>query len=220
MRIFRIFSTFLLISASLFGQEKSYMDALRLSFELLDKLEANTPFTMQDGEKYFGPVGQIPSLNVFLLMELGYLDNYGNPVKPLPKYSPLGELVRMNRCLFIQKDEYTASFFPSEEWYKTADGELSKASSNTNNVFIFVQLRQKENNVECSDRRILCFDYNKIGKFFYFYDFSVDGKSIPKSLGFYMKKDKYPYPTIHIKEDILESLKQHLLDLEGKNATR
>ena len=150
------------------------MDALRLSFELLDKLEANTPFTMQDGEKYFGPVGQIPSLNVFLLMELGVLDNYGNPVKPLPKYSPLGELVRMNRYLFIQKDEYTASFFPSEEWHKTADGELSKASSNTS-VFIFVQLTQKENNIECQDRRILCFDYNKIGKFFILTTFPLTG---------------------------------------------
>ena len=203
------------MSASLLAQEKPYFDAVQLSSDFLEKLKADTPFTIKDGEKYFGPVGRIPSLNVFLLTQLGYLDNYGKPVKGLPKYSPLGELLRMNRKLFIQDGEYGISFFPSEEWFKYPDGNINR-TTNENTIFVFVRMGKNENEIDYFNERTICFDYNKLGNWFFVYGFTVDGKSILKRLGFYFKADKRSYPTIHIKNEVLDSLKQRLHRLESE----
>lgn len=213
MRIFQIFTFVLIMSVSLFGQEKNYYDAVELSSSFLEKLKADTPFTIKDGEKYFGPVGQIPSLNVFLLKELGYLDNYGRPVKEMPKYSPLGELLRMNRKLFVQDGSYGISFFPSEEWFKHPDGKIGR-TANKNTIFVFVRMGRNENEIDYSNERTICFDYNKLGNWFFVDEFAVDGKSILKELGFYSKIDKRSYPTIHIRDEVLDSLRQHLQKLE------
>lgn len=215
MRIFQILAFVLIMSASLLAQEKPYFDAVQLSSDFLEKLKADTPFTIKDGEKYFGPVGRIPSLNVFLLTQLGYLDNYGKPVKGLPKYSPLGELLRMNRKLFIQDGEYGISFFPSEEWFKYPDGNINR-TTNENTIFVFVRMGKNENEIDYFNERTICFDYNKLGNWFFVYGFTVDGKSILKRLGFYFKADKRSYPTIHIKNEVLDSLKQRLHRLESE----
>lgn len=215
MKIFQILAFALIMSTSLLAQEKPYFDAIQLSSDFLEKLKTDTPFTIKDGEKYFGPVGQIPSLNVFLLMELGYLDNYGKPVKKLPKYSPLGELLRMNRELFIQDGEYGIFFFPSEEWFKYPDGNINRTASK-NTIFVFVRMGKNENDIDYFNERTICFDYNKIGNCFFVYGFTVDGKSILKRLGFYSKADKRSYPTIHIKNEVLASLRQHLQRLESE----
>lgn len=217
MRIFQILAFALIMCPSLLAQEKPYFDAIQLSSDFLEKLKADTPFTIKDGEKYFGPVGQIPSLNVFLLMELGYLDNYGKLVKklPLPKYSPLGELLRMNRKLFIQDGEYGISFFPSEEWLKYSDGNIDR-TTNKNTIFVFVRMGKNENDIDYFNERTICFDYNKLGNWFFVYGFAVDGKSVLKRLGFYSKTDKLSYPTVHIKDEVLDSLRQHLQRLESE----
>lgn len=215
MRIFQIFTFALIMSVSLFGQEKDYYDAVELSSSFLEKLKADTPFTIKDGEKYFGPVGKMPSLNVFLLKELGYLDNYGRPIKELPKYSPLGELFRMNRKLFVQDGSYGTSFFPSEEWFKYQDGKISK-TTNKNTIFVFVRMAKNENEIDYSNERTICFDYNKLGNWFFVYEFTVNGKSILKELGFYSKVEKQSYPIMHIKKEVLDSLKQHLQKLESE----
>ena len=215
MRIFQILAFALIMSTSLLAQEKPYFDAVQLSSDFLEKLKADTPFTIKDGEKYFGPVGRMPSLNVFLLTQLGYLDNYGKPVKGLPKYSPLGELLRMNRKLFIQDGEYGISFFPSEEWFKYPDGNINR-TTNENTIFVFVRMGKNENDIDYFNERTICFDYNKLGNWFFVYGFTVDGKSILKRLGFYFKADKRSYPTIHIKNEVLDSLKQRLHRLESE----
>ena len=215
MRIFQILAFALIMSTSLLAQEKPYFDAVQLSSDFLEKLKADTPFTIKDGEKYFGPVGRMPSLNVFLLTQLGYLDNYGKPVKGLPKYSPLGELLRMNRKLFIQDGEYGISFFPSEEWFKYPDGNINR-TTNENTIFVFVRMGKNENDIDYFNDRTICFDYNKLGNWFFVYGFTVDGKSILKRLGFYFKADKRSYPKIHIKNEVLDSLKQRLHRLESE----
>lgn len=215
MRILQILTILTILSISMFAEEKKYSEAVELSSSFLEKLKADTPFTFKDGEKYFGPVGQIPSLNVFLLMELGYLDNYGKPVKELPKYSPLGELLRMNRELFIQDGEYGISFFPSEEWFKYRDGNINR-TANKNTIFVFVRMGKNENDIDYFNERTICFDYNKIGNCFFVYGFTVDGKSILKRLGFYSKSYKRSYPTIRIKNEVLASLRQHLQRLESE----
>lgn len=215
MRIFQIFAFALVMSVSLWAREKSYFDAVQLSSGFLEKLKADTPFTIKDGEKYFGPVGRIPSLNVFLLRELGYLDNYGNRIKELPKYSPLGELLRMHRNLFIQDGLYDISFFPSEEWFKRPDGKVSY-TTNKNTIFVFVRMGKNENETDYSNERTMCFDYNKLGNWFFVYEFTVNGKSILKELGFYSSTNKRSYPTIHIKNEVLDFLRQHLQKLESE----
>lgn len=51
---------------------------------------------------------------------------------------------------------------------------------------------------------------------FFVYGFTVDGESVLKRLGFYSKVDKRSYPTIHIKNEVFASLRQHLQRLESE----
>lgn len=200
---------------SIWGNEKELIVATSLASELLTKLEQNTPFSAKDGEKFFGPVAPIPSLNVFLLLKLGYLNESGVQIKTLPKYSPLGELLRMNRTLFIIGGKTNQiSFFPARELRKDiTTGKFDIYDKNI--IFIYIRMADRKNDVEFVNEKLLCFDYNINGNFFFTYGFSVNGESILKKMGFYIKKhDKYNYPIIEIRDDILANLKVHIEQLE------
>lgn len=84
-------------------KSKSEEDALKLFWELILKLKENTPFTLQDDEYFFG---KLPNYNPTALFyeKFGYIDfsksmQLGEAVilKPLPKLSFYGELLRMYR---------------------------------------------------------------------------------------------------------------------------
>lgn len=194
--------------------ETEFTEAAKLASELLTKLEQNTPFSFKDGERFFGPVA-IPSLNVFLLQELGYLNGFGRPVRPLPKYSPFGELLRMNREIFIPSGKTARiSFFPANELHKNhTTGKFGVCDKNE--IFVHVRMCEKINDIEYSGEKLVCFDYSASEKFFFAYGFSVNGKSVLGELGFYTKKhDEYNYPIPAIKADVLANLKLHLAQLE------
>lgn len=211
MRFFILLFSLLVSVLSLSGQNP-YQDGLSLSSEFIEKLRANTPFTVEEGERFFGPVG-IPTLNVFLLQELGYLDNYGQLIKPLPKYSPFGELLRLNRHLFIEEKINHTSFYASNKWFRmTADGSFVNDDKNT--VFIFIEMRLRRNDIDNSDQKLISLDYNSEHKFFFFWDVTVNGKIVLPELGFYAMIDTYA--KVHIKKDILENLKKHLRELDKR----
>ena len=211
MRYINAMLIIMLSQCLLFGEEKAYVDAASLASKLIVKLNENTPFTLKDGEKFFGPIASIPTLNIFLLQKLGYLDESGNPVKNLPKYSPLGELLRMNRGLFISDGEINQILFlPAKALRKGKDTDEFTIHGK-NKIFVYIKMDYKKNDIEYINEKLLRFDYNVIGKFFFVYDFTVDGKSILEKLGFYSKKhDKYNYPVIEIKDDVFTKLKMHL----------
>ena len=193
------------------AQEASPSGALELSAGFLEKLKENTPFTMEDGERFFGPIGKIPSLNVFVLQELGYLNNLGEAVRPLPKYSPLGELLRAKRDLFLGGENAgTVNFLPAKAYYRdNASGGFAACDKNT--WFVYVKISCAKKGGECAEQKLLQFDYNVVGKYFFVYGFTVNGKSVLPDLGFYFKNDaKYGYPVPGIKEDVLKSLAARL----------
>lgn len=186
--------------------------AASLASEFLAKLEQDTPFTIKEGEKFFGPIAPIPSLNVFLLQKLGYLNGAGTQIKPLPKYSPLGELFRMNRALFLPEWKAAPRFYSAREFIN--DSKNKFAICNKNAIFVYVKMFDMDGGIISSNEKLICFDYNTNG-FFFVWGFSVNGKSILKDLGFYTKKhDKYNYPVIEIQDGVLKALKARLEQLK------
>lgn len=217
MKFSKLLLIFMLFQTVLWGNVNEFMTATLLADKLLTKLEQNTPFTIKEGEQFFGPTGSIPSLNVFLFQKLGYLNNAGAQIKTFPKYSPLGELLRMNRNLFIADGEINkVSFFPANELRKDITANTFSIYDK-NTIFVYIKMENQKNDIEFVDEKLLRFDYNIIGKFFFTYGFSINGKSILQKLGFFTKKhDKYNYPIIEIHDNVLEKLKLHLEKLEQK----
>ena len=197
------------------GSSNELFEAVSLTSDFLAKLDQNTPFRYEDGERFFGPAAPIPSLNVFLLQKLGYLNGAGIQTKPLPKYSPLGELLRINRALFISEGKSDQIlFYPAYEFIMS-NSPNKFSIDNKNTIFVYVKNYNRKNDIEFSNEKLLCFDYNSTGKFFFVYGFSVNGQSILKKLGFYAKKhDKYNYPVFEIQDNVLQELKVHLDKLE------
>lgn len=194
---------------SLAMEQPQYEGAIKLASELLEKIKGESPVSLKEGNKFFGPVGQVPSLNVFLLEKLGYLNNYGTPVKKLPKYSPIGELLRMNKSLILPDGSYNEiSFFPANRWSKNKKQVFQRNSKET--IYVFVRMRMHINEISNQNERIICLEYNVEGKFFSDLSITVNGKSILSELGFSISDGKYGYPIIEITGDALTKIKQKM----------
>lgn len=80
-------------------------EAVFLFKDFLAKVEGGTPFSLAEGEKYFGSV-PLPNLRTSLLIQLGYISSRGEWLKPKPKNCPLGELIRMNKKMVLPSDDF------------------------------------------------------------------------------------------------------------------
>ena len=189
--------------------QPQYEEAIKLASELIEKINGENPVTLKEGNKFFGPIGQVPSLNVFLLEKLGYLNNYGTPVKKMPKYSPIGELLRMNKSLILPEGNYNeVSFFPSNRWSKNKNQVFQQKSKGT--IYVFVRIRMYINEISSQNEKIICLEYNVEGKFFSDLSITVNGKSILSELGFSISDGKYGYPVIEITNNTLNKIKQKM----------
>ena len=69
------------------------------AYEFLKRLRVDKPITSEEMGRYFVDLN-MP--NTLLLMQMGYLDQTGKwkLFRKMPKYSPLGELMRLKASLF------------------------------------------------------------------------------------------------------------------------
>lgn len=86
--------------------------ALNLAIELIEKLAANTPFSREDGQKFFGDIGNFYGHTLSFYYKNGFVDikaeNKNGPAKvivkkDLPSLSFFGEILRIYRNIFIKE---------------------------------------------------------------------------------------------------------------------
>lgn len=86
----------------------------QLVYELLVKLQKDTPFTLEEEIKFFGRnkyLSQMPltsGIAFMLYTQAGFISWQGEDVviNKIPKYSLTGELLRMNRSIFVQDKNF------------------------------------------------------------------------------------------------------------------
>ena len=77
-------------------------DSAKLAYAFLKRLTIEQPITTAEMNIFFH---ENNFLNNVLLWQLDYIDDSGKTLMPLPKYSPLGELFRLNRAKLIKDIE-------------------------------------------------------------------------------------------------------------------
>ena len=91
---------------------QSETKALHLAIELIEKLSANTPFSREDGQKFFGDTENFYGYTLSFYYKNNYVDikaqNKNGPVKviikkDLPSLSFFGEILRIYRNIFIEE---------------------------------------------------------------------------------------------------------------------
>lgn len=87
--------------------------ALNLAIELIEKLSANTPFSREEGQKFFGDTGNFYGHTLSFYDKNGFVDikteSKDGPAKviikkDLPSLSFFGEILRIYRNIFIEED--------------------------------------------------------------------------------------------------------------------
>lgn len=86
--------------------------ALHLAIELIEKLSSNTPFSREDGQKFFGDIGNFYGHTLSFYDKNGFVDikteSKDGPAKvivkkDLPSLSFFGEILRLYRNIFIEE---------------------------------------------------------------------------------------------------------------------
>ena len=191
-------------SASSKNFEEMRMEGMSLAMELIQKLEENTPFTIEDEIRFFG---KSPSFNLptMIYIQLGYMRGEGTLLKKLPKYSFYGELLRLNRKLILPASSGDVKeLFASNSYSWLVDGKLIPRTGHY--IHIFIYSYNIDNNFAYSDEHLICIPYNAIGKCL-FEPITINGKSIMRELGFSHDRTKNERG---LNQEVLKKLEEHI----------
>ena len=147
--------------------------ALELANKLIDKLKSNTRFTITDERNFFGGTSNPYSYTSIFYQKFGYIryvtsnNNMEDIIlKPLPKYSFFGEILRLYRNLFFKEAIPLLSI--GKSYYSNTENKLQSF----NDEYIYVYIQPKPSN---SDIVRLCYS-KKHG--FFIEDIYINGKNI------------------------------------------
>ena len=182
-------------------------EAVDASFQLLKKLEADTPFSQEEGMRFFGALN-VPSLNFLTYKSLGYIDGQGKTIRPLPAYSAFGELLRMHRTLLLKGSPESANYYASPAWVCFAKNKEPQPSSISHFIGVCITWSHAEKgSPTCAT---LFLHYNAIGKCF-MEPILIDGKPLVEIMGLRDNRSEF-YPTT----ELVGRLQGHLERLQKK----
>ena len=196
--------------------------SMQLVNSLVIKLQKNTPFSYSDEEFYLGGL-----MGFTILSQLGYQDKAGRWLKSKPKYSYLGELLRLKRQLIIPPKKSSFNIYLSSNIiYGTNYTQKTYGKEQNDKTFIYVTLNWTSDSNEaflcCTKNNYMTITFKVFApvsgykKLIYFDDILVNGKPLPYLLGFRRKnvsKDSDLYVPYLPKKD-LEALKLHISKLK------
>ena len=165
-----------------------------LPVQFIRSVRQDQPILYQEELKFFS---QLSLHSYVILYELGYVDNLGKWIKPRPKYSPLMELIRMNREVLWGKDIEKISYFTGQtQWFCNGkEGTLLFGALSC------VILKSSDG----SSRTVVIYRHNTRVNTQIDFPITVNGQDVSAMLGFV---DKNGVP--ELKPDVLEKLKKHL----------
>ena len=170
-------------------------DSTKLAYAFLKRLTIEQPITTAEMNIFFH---ENNFLNNVLLWQLDYIDDSGKILMPLPEYSPLGELFRLNRAKLI-KDIDIKNFVAIEGKQQFfIDG--NKQTTNLYKYVLISDFGQKD----ITKLNTIIFTYsiqqNKLD-----FPIYVNGISLMDLLGF-----KYQDGLPELSADMIKKLKLHL----------
>lgn len=171
-----------LIMATAFSQDYARLDkgkAIDITIEFMSQLKKNQTFSYNDEIKYFG--GELTAYSATILMQLGYINEQGNWIKPKPKISFLCELIRMNRNMILlekSKVEYCFAGIPRQ--FSSSDNSWHDWIFAFQTVYVQAKTSMDEN---VGDIKMIIFFFRAPQQGLDFPIF-VDGKPLADLLGF------------------------------------
>jgi len=194
------------MSQGVFGSDKEYDTdaAIALANSFVAKLRADTPFLYEDELVYFG--GSLFLHSYVILNKLGYMDEKGQWLKPKPKYSYLGELIRLNSALILLDN-------PKKEYYFTGMSKTVTSTGLSDTVLIariaFVQEKNSAPNGFVGQAKSVVFGYSTPQKKLDL-PLIADGKSVLECVGFTANPKGVP----ELGKNELDKLVEHISSLE------
>ena len=174
---------------------------LQLAEYLINKITSGTPITFEDEKKIFG-LNEISSeLQERLLERLANIQE-GKPPKLI--YSPLCELIRINKTLFLEKEIKEKIISISHSSWKCSGNPKCVSGLN---IVVFVKLIYAD-----KDSLLIELSYNPFLKAFSpdLYIYKGNGRNLLLEIGFYWDKKNQKFC---LKKDILVMLEEHIKNL-------
>lgn len=174
---------------------------LQLAEYLINKITSGTPITFEDEKKIFGLNDISSELQERLLERLANIQE-GKPPKLI--YSPLCELIRINKTLFLEKEIKEKIISISHSSWECSG--KPKCVSGLN-IVVFVKLIYVD-----KDSLLIELSYNPFLKAFSpdFYIYKGNGRNSLLEIGFYWDKENQKFC---LKKDILVMLEEHIKNL-------
>ena len=174
---------------------------LQLAEYLVNKITSGTPITFEDEKKIFGLNDISSELQERLLERLANIQE-GKPPKLI--YSPLCELIRINKTLFLEKEIKEKIISISHSSWKCSGNPKCVSGLN---IVVFVKLIYAD-----KDSLLIELSYNPFLKAFSpdFYIYKGNGRNLLLEIGFYWDKENQKFC---LKKDILVMLEEHLKNL-------
>lgn len=169
-----------------------------LPIRFIRRTVSDRPVLYEEEIKFFSEL----SLHSFaILSELGYVDQAGKWQKPRPKYSPLLELIRMNRKKLWDEDVEEMDYFDGEvRWYR--NGREGKLLFGKLSCIILKSARG-------GGRTVVIFMHDTEVNRKMDFPITVNGRDAAEMLGF-----TYKNGVPQLEHDALQRLKTHLNNLE------
>lgn len=174
---------------------------LQLTEYLINKITSGTPITFEDEKKIFGLNDISSELQERLLERLANIQE-GKPPKLI--YSPLCELIRINKTLFLEKESKEKIISISHSSWKCSGNPKCVSGLN---IVVFVKLIYAD-----KDSLLIELSYNPFLKAFSpdFYIYKGNGRNLLLEIGFYWDKENQKFC---LKKDILVMLEEHIKNL-------
>ena len=170
----------LFMSQCIFCAESNYSSetSIGLANKFVTKLRANTPFLYEDEVAFFG---ELTMYSYVILHKLGYVNDSGQWIKSKPKYSYLGELIRLNSNFILLENPKEEYFFSGRPNYVTKDGLYEDDTFYAKIAFIQIQGFAQDGPV--GNIRNIIIEYG-IPKKKLDFPILIDGKPLVEYLGF------------------------------------
>lgn len=180
--------------------EYDQASSIELARSFIDRLQHPQPITYEEEKAYFG---EMTLYSCVLLSQFGYIDDAGRWSQDKPKYSLLGELIRLNASDYYLDGEKNEYFFASIPKMKI-NGKLDDGH-------LYASIAYLQERSSCSfllDFKAIIITYRIPQKRLDF-PILVNGKSLATLLGFRLNEDK----RIVLDKKAFLTLKNHLSKL-------
>lgn len=193
------------------GEGNKQFSPIETAMTLFMKITGNDLFTYEDEIRFFGELGA--DVSILLLEKLGIIDATGDYMVEAPKYSPLGELLRMNAKKF-QTPGKAAHMFHGSFCYQLTNTSIPQLKETREYAVTYRQVQfdfpvSPPVKTEFKEEMIINLYFDPDMGIFVF-PFYVNGVSVEKILGF----EKDEKNELIVSDNTIADIKKRLSELK------